>query len=883
MKKRRMKLMAILLTICMSASTFSVGAAGMEGIPAVSQEGLEMEELNAQENQALDGGFEAEGDSGVILNEEAKDSGFAPEETEPTEEPDIEEGEDAFQDMMEASVTTVKLGTDVVWKEVNTGVPADTVNKKLYRTATDKYFTKADGMVRVQVTSTEAYTYIFDENGFIDTGVVPIGENEYFFILHNMVEESSTDTCPQTGRMQTDYWVLGETSHGPGWVYYGDDGAKTKAPDMAQDIYVKGDEVKWEYASFITGKIPYRLFWISPSGKASRYFTNLDGLVNIKDSVQAKETKTYAFDEHGMMLEGYQKVEDKDYYFLTREDVQVSDLNPEKCNVGTMVTDKWILSEDGKSWRYFGADGAQVSKTGYQAINGAHYYLDKDGKILTGSIEVDGVTRYFNPNSTPIGQEKAVDSKEGWIQEGNAWKYVNADGSIEIRTGFQKVISGNIDEWYYLDEDGVPMTNVQKKYEKNGRYYYFGADGTRTENKWVTISGRKYYFTNSGARATYKNQWATINGKKYYFGSFSAWVKRTGWQRIGRYWYYFSSNGNLYTDRFLSLTENGTKNKYYVNKRGAMLTGMQEIGGYLYYFKRSQGTAKSTKYGYCLLNRWVKTNNKWYRSGANGRMVKGWINLAGKEYYLGNDYILVTNQWITNKKGVRGYLDADGLFNGPGWVNYKGKWRYLSEATSGSEGWATGWTRINGYKYLFRDNGDMVTDLSSMAGFTGGPYLYDVNRSTCTVTVLGRDENGNYTVPVIAFACSVGLPGTPTPTGSSFGMSRAGRWQLLMGPSYGQYATHVDGAGQGGIFFHSVAGSAPNHYALNPVEYNRLGSPASHGCIRLCVRDAKWIWDHWGNGGNRARILDRSGNIFYKPSIPKIGPTIHYDPTDPAL
>lgn len=875
-----MKLMAILLTICMSASTFSVGAAGMEGVPSSGQAGF------AASEEVLGDGFEVDGTFGDELSAEEKEEGFLPEDTAPTEMPDVEEGENSFGDLMEASVTTVKLGTDVVWKEVDKDVPSDTVNKKLYKvqngSAADRYFTKADGMVKVQVTSTEAYTYMFDEDGFIATGVIPVGGTEYFFILKNMVEESSTDTCPQTGRMQADYWVMGEFSYGPAWVYYGEDGAKTKAPDMAKDVYVKGSEVKWEYASLITGKVPYRLFWIAPSGKASRYFTSLDGLVTIKDSAQASATKTYAFDKDGMILEGYQTIDSKNYYFLTKEDTQVSELNPDKSTVGTMVTDKWILLKDGARWGYFGADGAQMEKSGYQEINGAHYYLDKDGDILTGSIEVDGLTRYFNPNSTPMGQEKASTAEEGWIKDGNAWKYVNAAGAVEIRTGFQRVTSGNIAEWFYLDEDGVPMTNVRKLYDKNGKYYYFGADGTRTENKWVTIGGRKYYFTKTGSMATYKNQWATINGKKYYFGSFSAWVKRTGWQRIGNYWYYFSSNGNLYTDRFLSLTENGTKNKYYVNKRGAMLTGMQEINGKLYYFKRSQGSARSTRYGYCLINRWVKTKNQWYRSGASGSMVKGWINLAGKEYYLGSDYVLVTNQWITNKKGVRGYLDADGLFNGPGWVNYKGKWRYLSEATSGDEGWATGWTWIGGYKYYFKSNGDMVTDLSNMVGFTGGPYLYDVNRTTCTITVLGRDENGAYTVPVIALACSVGLPGTPTPTGT-YGMSRAGRWQLLMGPSYGQYATHVVGAGQGGIFFHSVAGSATNSYAISAVEYNRLGSPASHGCIRLCVRDAKWIWDHWGSGGNRARILDRSSNIFYKPSTIKIAPNVTYDPTDPAI
>ena len=61
-----------------------------------------------------------------------------------------------------------------------------------------------------------------------------------------------------------------------------------------------------------------------------------------------------------------------------------------------------------------------------------------------------------------------------------------------------------------------------------------------------------------------------------------------------------------------------------------------------------------------------------------------------------------------------------------------------------------------------------------------------------------------------------------------------------MGPSWGQYGTHVDGAGQGGIFVHSIACGSANSYNLPVSAYLKLGSPASHGCIRTCVADAKW-------------------------------------------
>ena len=67
-----------------------------------------------------------------------------------------------------------------------------------------------------------------------------------------------------------------------------------------------------------------------------------------------------------------------------------------------------------------------------------------------------------------------------------------------------------------------------------------------------------------------------------------------------------------------------------------------------------------------------------------------------------------------------------------------------------------------------------------------------------------------------------------------------------MGPSWGKYGTQINNYGD---WFHSVACSNPDPtYALAAGNYNMLGQPASHGCVRLCVRDAKWIYDNIGKG-----------------------------------
>lgn len=185
---------------------------------------------------------------------------------------------------------------------------------------------------------------------------------------------------------------------------------------------------------------------------------------------------------------------------------------------------------------------------------------------------------------------------------------------------------------------------------------------------------------------------------------------------------------------------------------------------------------------------------------------------------------------------------------------------------------------LNGKTYkLYYIDGVMQTDVSGIIGRQSS-YMAEVNRTTCTVTIYAKDGANGYIIPVKVFACSVGLPATPTPTGTYYTLAKY-RWAELMGPSYGQYCTRI----VGGILFHSVAGSNMTSYNLSAANYNMLGSPASHGCVRLCVRDAKWIYDNCSLG-METRIFDSSyPGPFGKPATIKIPASQNWDPTDPNI
>lgn len=125
----------------------------------------------------------------------------------------------------------------------------------------------------------------------------------------------------------------------------------------------------------------------------------------------------------------------------------------------------------------------------------------------------------------------------------------------------------------------------------------------------------------------------------------------------------------------------------------------------------------------------------------------------------------------------------------------------------------------------------------------GQPYMIKVNRKMNVVTIYMPDEDGYYTVPYKAMVCSVGL-NNKTPTGTFKMQKDRYEWRELVGQVYGQYAVRI----RRSIMFHSVPYYRPAKDQLESEEFNKLGEPASKGCVRLSVEDAKWIYDNCQKG-----------------------------------
>ena len=158
------------------------------------------------------------------------------------------------------------------------------------------------------------------------------------------------------------------------------------------------------------------------------------------------------------------------------------------------------------------------------------------------------------------------------------------------------------------------------------------------------------------------------------------------------------------------------------------------------------------------------------------------------------------------------------------------------------------------------------------------PYLVHVIRNHNVVIVYGLDDKNNYTKIVKVFVCSVGRNNW-TPTGT-FTISDRAKWGKMAGGVYAQYYIRITGS----YLFHSVPYFTKNKGDLEWEEYNKLGSAASLGCVRLAVKDEKWLYDNLPKG-TTVKIFD--GNLpsgVTKPTAIKIdkdSPNKGWDPTDP--
>ena len=123
------------------------------------------------------------------------------------------------------------------------------------------------------------------------------------------------------------------------------------------------------------------------------------------------------------------------------------------------------------------------------------------------------------------------------------------------------------------------------------------------------------------------------------------------------------------------------------------------------------------------------------------------------------------------------------------------------------------------------------------------PYRVEVSIAEQRVYAYELSEAGEYELQS-TFICSTGL-GNSTPRGIFLDGFPVDRWHYFAKYNcWAQYGYVIEG----NIMFHSVIYSSANEGSIRMGSVYDLGSKASHGCIRLRVDDARWIFEHCAKG-----------------------------------
>ena len=177
------------------------------------------------------------------------------------------------------------------------------------------------------------------------------------------------------------------------------------------------------------------------------------------------------------------------------------------------------------------------------------------------------------------------------------------------------------------------------------------------------------------------------------------------------------------------------------------------------------------------------------------------------------------------------------------------------------------------------NNEKKTTNSTTTASQKEIPYYIKVNYGQNVVTVYKKDDNGNYSIPIKAMVCSSGVA---TPKSGVYPISQKMTWGSLKGGVAGQYCTRIIKS----ILFHSVPYTKIyDKSSLEYWEYDKLGTKASAGCIRLTVQDAQWIFNNCVAGTKVEFYSDSNPGPLGKPSARKISDEVEvrgWDPTDPA-
>ena len=467
--------------------------------------------------------------------------------------------------------------------------------------------------------------------------------------------------------------------------------------------------------------------------------------------------------------------------------------------------------------------------------HGLQRYLLDHGTIAAAGLHDlgNGVWTYVRPDYSFVVRGRWVDSETGYVY------LADNDGVLEAPGWVVSSAYGQGLQRYYVDpdahacvpgvsEEGWTHLTTSSGYvlrgaaTVDGRLYYADNDGLLATDGWVVTSAfgqglQRYWFVDGSAAAP---------GRVYETGGW-CYVRPEGFVVRGAYdtghgkVYLADNDGNLPTETGWLITSRygSGLQRYYIDAVShAALTAHFEVGGSHYWGVANKGyvlRGKMRMGGGMLLadndgrlawdEGWLVTSLydgslQRYRIDASpgGGMMGarvGLFSLGGKQYYGREDTGYVVRGYYVNPSGVLYYGNNDGVLGRPPAL--------YSDMASKAQGYssATSWL------ILVDTRGNRV------AVYTGSRGGWNATKE---------------------WRCTTGAPSTPTVKGE---FTVTGK-----GYSFGTstYTCYYYTQFYGDYLFHSVLYDAGTFN----LQDGTIGANASHGCVRLELANAKWIYDN---------------------------------------
>ena len=483
----------------------------------------------------------------------------------------------------------------------------------------------------------------------------------------------------------------------------------------------------------------------------------------------------------------------------------------------TAASDSMSASSD--SSRIEGADADDV-------IGGADNESEGDGANLPTGLLADGESFIYRHND-------GAQAKSEWVTIDGATYYFGESGRA-LRWGQKLIGEDGAEHFYYFDKN-CRMVTGWITWNNDGTKSYFGDDGAALLG-WRTIGKERYFFNPSTGRSY---RWShDIDGAQYYFNAQSQMVRglvtwnadglksyfgddgkrRTGWVQTNGKWYYFDPS----TGKSVRWSQYINGSWFYFNEKCEMHTGLLT---------------------------WNKDGLKSYFDPKTGRRQTGWKETSPRVWYYFSPSTGKSLRWHQRIDGNWFYFDANYQMH-RGWLKWNGvqKWSYFYD--NGRQ--AFGAQTIGGFRYVFDKDGETTTkpvtvpaDQRAMITkaqnyYSDTSYLILVNSKTHKVGVF-KGSSYNWQL-VWYWNCTTGAPGSPTVKGTYKVGSR--------GKSFGSgYTCWYWTQFYGNYLFHSVLYQPGS---MSRIQDGRLGISASHGCVRLDIECARWIYN---NIPTRTRVV----------------------------